>query len=86
VRGAQAGSRAAAVFEREHDAVYGCVTFPAPGFLPQLARLQRRHQQFNRPGGFHFFADDLRQIRQHAMEQRQVDINARGKLLDVPSA
>ena len=42
------------------------IRLPTPGFLPQFGRLGARHQNFQRTGAIHFFADDLLHFAQHS--------------------
>ena len=55
---------------------------PAAAFLPQFARLHRRHQQFHRAGGIHFLADHGFHLAQHAQAQWRPGVEARGQAPD----
>ena len=60
----------------------GSVLFPAPGFLPELRRLDRRHQQFKRTRPVHFLANDGLDLAQYAQAERQPAVNAGGLFAD----
>ncbi|MNZ43497.1 hypothetical protein D3C78_611000 [compost metagenome] len=64
----------------------GAVLLPAPGFLPQLGRLDRRHQHLEGAGGVHFLAHDVLHLAQHAQAHRQPGVQAGGELADHPGA
>ena len=51
-------------------------------FLPDLDRLQGRHQQLDGPGGVHFLPNDLAGLVQHPQAQRQIRVRPRAKLAD----
>jgi len=53
---------------------------PAAGLFPELARLDRRHQQLERAGAIHFLAHDLLDLAQHAQAQRRPRVDARREL------
>ena len=55
---------------------------PAPGFLPQFARLDRRHQHLDGAGAVHFLAHDGLDLAQHAQAQRRPGVDAGGELAD----
>ena len=57
---------------------------PAAGLLPQFGRLHQRHQQLDRAGLVHFFADDGLDLADHAQAQRHVGIDAGTEALDHP--
>ena len=62
-----------AVFETQQ---FGAVLLPATGFLPQLGRLHRRHEQFNRARAIHFLAYDLLDFAHAAQPHRHQGVNA----------
>ena len=62
------------------------VELPAAGFHPQLAGLNRRHQQLNGAGAVHFLAHDDFQLFQRAKAEREIGINARGDFSQHPAA
>jgi hypothetical protein len=55
---------------------------PAPGFLPQLARLHGRHHHLERAGAVHLLAHDRLHLAQHAQAQGRPGVEAGGKLAD----
>ncbi len=65
------------VLDAQHLRTIGVV---AAGLAPEIGELQRRHQQFDRPGPVHLLADDLRDLLQDAEAERQPGIDA-GRLL-----
>ena len=58
------------------------VLLPAAAFLPQFARLHRRHQQFDRTGTIHFLAHDGLDLAQYAQAQWRPGVDAGGELAD----
>ena len=60
----------------------GTVFIPASGFLPQLARLDDRHEQLNRAGTIHLLAHDGLDLAQHTQAQRHPGIDAGREALD----
>ena len=58
------------------------VLLPAAGFLPQLSRLHRGHQKFQRAGAVHFIAYDGLDLAQHAQAKRQPAVDPCGLLAD----
>ena len=54
--------------------------------LPQLGRTEDRHRDFERARLVHFFADDLRELFDHTLHERQIDIDAGGELADIAAA
>ena len=55
---------------------------PAARLFPQLARLDGRHDHFDRAGAVHFLADDGFHLAQHAQAQRRPGVQAGGQLAD----
>jgi len=55
----------------------------APGFFPQLERLDRGHQQLQGASGIHFLAHDVLDLAQHAQTQRHPSVDAGGCPFDV---
>ena len=60
----------------------GTVLLPAPGLLPQLRRLHRRHQDLQGPGPVHLLPDDPLHLAQDPQSQGQPGIEARRQLAD----
>ncbi|MND68250.1 hypothetical protein D3C80_596940 [compost metagenome] len=58
------------------------VLFPTTGFLPQLGRLDARHQHFQGAGGVHFFADHGLNLAHYPKAHRQPGIKAGCELAD----
>ena len=58
------------------------VIVPAPGFLPQLGRHHRRHEQFDGARARHLFADDVLHLADGAQPEGQVAVDAGGDLAD----
>ena len=65
---------------------FGTVGLEAPRLLPQLGGLHHRHQQFDRAGGVHLFADDRLDLADHAQAHRHVAVDAGTQALDEPGA
>ena len=65
-----------------HTQQLGPVFLKAPGFTPQLGGLHHRHQELDRTGAVHLFADDGFDLADHAQAQRHVVVDARTKALD----
>ena len=65
-----------------HAQQFRAVFVPAPGLLPQLGRLHRRHEQLKRPGTIHFFTHDLLDLAHHPQTQRHPGINATSEAAD----
>ena len=61
---------------------FRAVLFPAAGLLPQLGRLHRRHQQFQRTGAIHFLAYDAFHLAQYTQPERQPGVYAGRQLAD----
>ena len=57
-------------------------SFGTTTLLPNVGRLQSRHEDFNRIRTIHFLADDLFNLAQSAESKRQKGINATRKLTD----
>jgi hypothetical protein len=55
---------------------------PAPGFLPQLLRLDGRHQQLDGAAGVHLLAHCAFDLAQHAQAQRGPGVQAGRELAD----
>ena len=53
-----------------------------PRLLPKIDRLQRRHQELERPGGVHLLADHLDDLVEHPEPERQVGVRPRADLAD----
>ncbi len=83
VRGAEAELPLAAVLEPQQ--LFSILAPPA-GLIPQLGRLDHRHQQFLRAGAVHLFADDILDLADHAEAQRKVGVDAGRDLADHPGA
>ena len=66
-----------AVLEAEHLAADGV---PAAALLPDLRRLQHRHEHLLAADGVHLLADDLLDLLHHAPAGRQVHVDAGGEL------
>ncbi len=49
---------------------------PAAGFVPELLRLHRRHQELYRAGAVHFLAHDRLDLAQHAKAERAPRVDA----------
>jgi len=64
--GAEAEIALVAVLEAQQ---FRAVLLPARGFLPQLRRLHRRHQQFDGAGAIHFLAHDIGDFIQYHQSQ-----------------
>ena len=58
--------------------------FKAPGFLPQLGRLNHRHGALHSPGPVHFLAHDGFHLADDPQPHGHVVIDARAQLLDQP--
>ncbi len=58
------------------------VLLPAPGFLPQLGGLHRRHQQFECPGPVHLLAHDGFDLAQYPQAQGHPGEEPRRKAAD----
>ena len=58
------------------------VLLPAPGLLPQLRRLHRRHQHLQGPGAVHLLPHDALHLAQHPQPQGQPGVEARRQLAD----
>ena len=54
----------------------------APGFLPELGRLNHRHGHFNGAGAVHFFAHDGLDLANHTQTHGHVVVNAGTQLFD----
>ena len=61
---------------------FGTVLLPAPGLHPEFGRLHHRHQQFDRAGAIHFFADDAFDAPDDAQAHRHVVVDAARQLAD----
>src|SRR5262249_42231271 len=57
-------------------------SFVAATLLPDVGRLKGWHQQFERSGSIHLFANDLLDFAQRAQAQGHESIEATGKLSD----
>ncbi len=64
----------------------GPVLDPAAGFLPELGRLDGRHQHFQRAGLVHLVAHDRLGLAQHPQAHRQPGVQAGSELADHPGA
>jgi len=64
----------------------GAVLLPAPGFLPQLGWLDRRHQHFQGPGLVHLVTHDSLGLAQRAQPHRHPGVEPRSQLADHPGA
>ena len=62
------------------------VILVAAALLPQLGRLDRRHQDLVGAGGIHLLAHDLLDPAEHAQPERQPAVDARRALPDHPGA
>ena len=60
----------------------GPILVPASRFLPELGRLDDRHQELDSAGPIHFFAHDGFDLAQHAQSQRHPGVYPGGKPLD----
>ncbi|MNZ29257.1 hypothetical protein D3C78_465020 [compost metagenome] len=60
----------------------GAVLFPAAGLLPQLGRLDGRHQHFKGASGVHFLADHGFDLAHYPQAHRQPGIQAGCELAD----
>ena len=54
----------------------------AAGFAPEIGRLDRRHQQFDRAGAVLLLAHDRADLLEHAQAERQPGVDARRLLAD----
>ena len=59
---------------------------PAAGLLPQLGRLDRRHQQLQRAGPVHLLADDSLDLAKHLEAHREPRVEPRGQASDQAGA
>ena len=62
------------------------IVLPAAGFLPQLSRLNRRHQELERAGAVHFLADDILDLAHTTQAYGRPGIDARGQSTDQAGA
>ncbi len=60
----------------------GAILVPASRFLPELGRLDDRHQELDGAGPIHFFTHDRFDLAQHAQSQRHPGVDPGGKPLD----
>ena len=72
-----------AVLELDHDAFH---VVPAPGLLPQLARVHHRRQELLPPDGVHLLPDDAGDLAGHPHPQRQERVGTGHQLPDEPPA
>ena len=79
VRGAQRQQAFLTILQLEHARAHGG---EAAGLFPQIGRLQRRHEDFERASAVHLLADDALHLLQGAQSQRQEGVQAAGKLAD----
>jgi hypothetical protein len=63
---------------------FGTILVPAPGFLPQLGRLDSRHRQLDCPGSIHLVADNLLYLAHHAQTDRHPGVDAARQTFDHP--
>ena len=83
VRHAEAEVAAEAVLEAEHVVAHDV---PAAGFLPEFGGIEGGQQKLLRADGIHFRADDLLDLQQRALGEKEVAVNAGGNLPDVSRA
>ena len=81
--GAHAEIALVAVFDAQQ---FFAVKLPAAGFLPQLGRLDYRHQQFHTAGFVHLFAHDVFHFAQNAQAHRHPSIQAGSHRFDQAGA
>ena len=79
VGGAEEHRAVVAVRDAQH---LPAVVLVAAALLPQLGRLDRRHEDLLAAGGVHLLAHHLLDLAQHAMAQRQPAVNAGARLPD----
>ena len=83
VRHAEAQVAVEAVLEPEHVLAHDV---PAAGFLPDLGRMQRRQQHLLPADRVHLLAHDRRNLVERTLGKKQVAVNARRQLTNVPGA
>ena len=63
----------------------GPIGLEAPGLLPQLGRLDHRHQQLDGAGAVHLLADDRLDLADHPQAHRHVAVDAGASRLIRPA-
>ena len=77
MRHAQAQVAIPAVFQAEHVRAHDV---PTAGFLPDFGGVQGREQHLLSADAVHFLPDDLRDLEQRSLGQKQIAIDSGGQL------